>query len=93
MKRNVLLSAVTLMMTANVFAQAEDVTPAAFKFQERSVGPVEMFWATGANPSIAELHVSGSIVTAVAPANSTEEEALSSGLSIVNSEFGNLLLL
>ena len=54
MKRNVLLSAVTLMMTANVFAQAEDVTPAAFKFQERSVGPVEMFWGTGANPSIAE---------------------------------------
>lgn len=49
MKRNVLLSAVTLMMTANVFAQAEDVTPAAFKFQERSVGPVEMFWGTGAN--------------------------------------------
>ncbi|MFP5132603.1 T9SS type A sorting domain-containing protein [Bacteroides salyersiae] len=93
MKRNVLLSAVTLMMTANVFAQAEDVTPAAFKFQERSVGPVEMFWGTGANPSIAELNVSGSIVTAVAPANQTEEEALSSGLSIVNSEFGNLLLL
>ena len=89
MKRNVLLSAVTLMMTANVFAQAEDVTPAAFKFQERSVGPVEMFWGTGANPSIAELNVSGSIVTAVAPANPTEEEALSSGLSIVNSEFGN----
>lgn len=93
MKRNVLLSAVALMMTANVFAQAEDVTPAAFKFGERPVGPVEMFWGTGANPSIAELNVSGSIVTAVAPANPTAQEDLASGLSIVNSEFGNLLLL
>lgn len=92
MRRNVLLSAVALMMAANVFAQ-EDVTPASFKFKDLSVGPVQMYWGTGANPSVAELNVAGSIVAGVAPANITTEEAISSGLSIVDSEFGHLLLL
>lgn len=92
MKRNVLLSAVAFMMAANVFAQ-EDVTPPAFKFQNLPIGPVQMFWGTGANPSVAELNISGSIVAAVAPGNPTAHEDLASGLSIVNSEFGNLLLL
>lgn len=49
MRRNVLLSAVALMMAANVFAQ-EDVTPASFKFKDLPVGPVQMYWGTGANP-------------------------------------------
>ena len=92
MRRNVLLSAVALMMAANVFAQ-EDVTPASFKFKDLPVGPVQMYWGTGANPSVAELNVAGSIVAGVAPANITTEEAISSGLSIVDSEFGHLLLL
>lgn len=92
MKRNVLLSAVALLMAANVFAQ-EDVTPASFKFQNLPVGPVQMYWGTGANPSVAELNISGSIVAGVAPGNPTAQEDLASGLSIVNSEFGNLLLL
>ena len=92
MRRNVLLSAVALMMAANVFAQ-EDVTPASFKFKDLTVGPVQMYWGTGANPSVAELNVAGSIVAGVAPANITTEEAISSGLSIVDSEFGHLLLL
>ena len=67
MRRNVLLSAVALMMAANVFAQ-EDVTPASFKFKDLPVGPVQMYWGTGANPSVAELNVAGSIVAGVAPA-------------------------
>ena len=93
MRRNVLLSAVVLMMAANVFAQEADVTPASFKFKTLPVGPVQMYWGSGANPSVAELNVAGSIVAGVAPANITTEEAISSGLSIVDSEFGHLLLL
>ena len=65
MRRNVLLSAVVLMMAANVFAQEEDVTPASFKFKTLPVGPVQMYWGSGANPSVAELNVAGSIVAGV----------------------------
>ena len=102
-KRILLVSATALMLAANVSAQ--DVTPAKFKFQELSLGEYMIDgFGKGANPEGIVLTDPGTVVCGLGPASANaaafDEEgfnkmktAIETGTSIVNSEFGHLLMI
>lgn len=94
-KRILLTSAAALLFAATTSVLAQDQTPDKFVFAEKSVGAYAFDkWGLGANPSTISLITPGDVIICAAPAaNEDFANAIGSALSIVNSEFGNILMI